>query len=153
MKEFEEAIKAYLDQRAAQDPDFAAKYANPKKSIKECCQYIIGEAYAKRDDRVAVFSDDETFGMAVHYYDEEDIKIQRVGGGGDVKVSRESAVAQEAKKIELTEDEKKRAHELAIERAIEEQKKKMQERKAKAAAKKEQPEQPEQPQQMSLFEF
>lgn len=34
------AIKQYLDNRAATDELFAAKYATPKKSIDECCKYL-----------------------------------------------------------------------------------------------------------------
>lgn len=38
---FKQAIKAYLDKRAEEDSLFAPKYANEKKSIDECCSYII----------------------------------------------------------------------------------------------------------------
>lgn len=41
---FKQAIKAYLDKRAEEDSLFAPKYANEKKSIDECCSYIMGEA-------------------------------------------------------------------------------------------------------------
>lgn len=70
------AIKTYLDNRAAEDPQFAARYANPKKSIDECCKYITGEAYAKAKNGVAVLSDDAVFSLAVHYYDEDNIDIK-----------------------------------------------------------------------------
>ena len=55
------------------------KYANEKKSIDECCSYIMGEA-RKRGNAVAI-SDEEVYGMAVHYYDEDDIKINRLPAG------------------------------------------------------------------------
>ena len=71
------AIKTYLDNRAATDNLFAKKYANPKKSIKECCEYITGEAYARAKNGMAVISDEEVYGMAVHYYDEENIEIRK----------------------------------------------------------------------------
>ena len=71
------AIKNYLDNRAKTDELFAAKYANPKKSIDECCKYITGEAYARAKDGTAVISDEEVYGMAVHYYDEENIEIRK----------------------------------------------------------------------------
>lgn len=144
MKKLEQILKDYLDKRAAQDPQFAAKYANPKKSIKECARYIIGEACAQQEDGVAGFDDAEMFGLAVHYYDEENIKIKPIRGG--VSISRSDAVSKESAQIELTAEEKEQARKLAMERAIEEQRKKMTERKAKAK-KDEQP----QPEQMSLF--
>lgn len=70
------AIKDYLENRARTDELFAEKYANPEKSIDECCEYITGEAYARAKDGMAVISDEEVYGMAVHYYDEEDIEIR-----------------------------------------------------------------------------
>lgn len=67
-KPFAEVIKSYLDRRAAEDPQFAESYANPKKSIAECCDYIVSEV--KRQNRTAM-TDDEVYGLAVHYFDEE----------------------------------------------------------------------------------
>lgn len=72
---FKDAIKSHLDQRAKEDSLFAATYAKPNKSIDECCEYILGEA-RKRGNAVAI-SDEEVYGMAVHYYDEDDIKVNR----------------------------------------------------------------------------
>lgn len=68
-KPFAEAIKSYLDRRASEDKMFAESYANPKKSIAECCDYIVSEV--KRQNRTAM-TDDEVYGLAVHYYDESD---------------------------------------------------------------------------------
>lgn len=144
MKKLEQVLKDYLDKLAAQDPQFAIKYANEKKSIHECARYIIGEASAQAVEGVAGMTDEEMYGMAVHYYDEEKIEIRSISGGA--KISRESVVSKESAKIELTEEEKERARKMAMERAIEEQRKKMTERKAKA--KKDETPQPEQ---MSLF--
>ncbi|MDE6497119.1 MAG: PcfK-like family protein, partial [Muribaculaceae bacterium] len=67
------AIKSYLDRRAASDPLFATSYAKPGKNLDECFRYILGEA-RKRGSAVCM-TDDEVFGLAVHYYDEDDIKI------------------------------------------------------------------------------
>ena len=44
MKEFKDTIQKYLQERAAEDILFAPRLANPKKSIDECCRYILGEA-------------------------------------------------------------------------------------------------------------
>lgn len=70
------AIKTYLDARAANDPQFAERYSNPNKSLDECCKYITGEAYSRAKDGTAVISDEEVYGMAVHYYDEDNIIIR-----------------------------------------------------------------------------
>ena len=69
---FKEAIQEYLEQRAKQDTLFAVTYAKPNKSVDECCNYIMKEA-RKRGNAVCM-RDDEVFGLAVHYYDEDSIK-------------------------------------------------------------------------------
>lgn len=38
---FKTAIQNYLEYRAATDELFAPLFANPNKSIDECCKYII----------------------------------------------------------------------------------------------------------------
>jgi hypothetical protein len=73
MNSFEQAIKTYLDNRAKEDELFAKTYAKPNKSIDECCKYILQEA-RKRGNAVAM-TDEEVYGMAVHYYDEDSIKV------------------------------------------------------------------------------
>jgi len=134
MKEFKETIQKYLEQRVAEDPLFAPKFANPKKSVDECCRYILGEA-RKRGTAVAM-SDAEVFGMAVHYYDEENIKIEKVSSGRSVSSS--------SYKVELTEEEKKSAREAAIKRLAEEQYQSLKKRPAKKKV-------DDSVQQMSLF--
>ena len=80
----EDIIKSYLDNRAATDPLFAEKYKNPKKSIQECIQFILGEAQEKAvkiGNTAGAFMDDtDVFGLAVHYYDEENIEIKQING-------------------------------------------------------------------------
>lgn len=74
MNSFEQAIKTYLDNRAKEDELFAKTYAKPNKSVEECCKYILQEA-RKRGNAVAM-ADEEVYGMAVHYYDEDSIKVE-----------------------------------------------------------------------------
>lgn len=72
---FETIIKNYLDSRAQTDSLFAEAYRKANKSIKECCRYIISQARKLGGTAVAV--DDATvYGWAVHYYDEDDIKLE-----------------------------------------------------------------------------
>lgn len=77
MKNFQRAIKTYLDNLATTDPQFAEKYKNPKKTIEECCQYIVGEVRSKTKGSTAVMNDEEVYGMAIHYYDEDNITIRK----------------------------------------------------------------------------
>ena len=69
---FKTAIQNYLEYRAATDELFAPLFANPNKSIDECCKYIICEVHKSGMNG---FDDDEIFGMAVHYYDENEIEV------------------------------------------------------------------------------
>lgn len=73
---FQDTIKAYLDKRAEEDTLFAATYAKENKNIKDCCSYITSQAKKQASNGCAAISDDVVFGWAVHYYDEDDIKIE-----------------------------------------------------------------------------
>ena len=73
---FKQVIQSYLEQRAKRDSLFATSFAKQSKNIDECCNYIIGEA-KKRGDNAVFMSDDEVFGLAVHYYDEDNIKVSK----------------------------------------------------------------------------
>lgn len=46
MNEFQQVIKAYLDQRAQEDTQFADNYAKKGKSIEKCCNYILRQGGA-----------------------------------------------------------------------------------------------------------
>lgn len=112
-KTFKEAIKSYLDERAGTDELFAKSYAKENKNLDECCSYIMGEA-RKRGNAVAM-SDTEVFGLAVHYYDEDDIKVNKLSTAARAVASASS------QSVKLTEEDKKRAREEAIKRLTEEQ--------------------------------
>lgn len=86
---FETTIKNYLDNRAREDSLFAETYKKANKSIKECCRYIISRARKMGGTAVAV--DDATvYGWAVHYYDEDNIKVE--ASSGRVEVAAPAAV-------------------------------------------------------------
>lgn len=106
---FRKSIKGYLDSRAKGDELFAASYAKEGKSIDQCCNYILQRV--KESGRCG-FADEEIYGMAVHYYDEDDIK--------DVKpVSAERIVVNHT--IELSESQKEELRQKAEEEFKEEQ--------------------------------
>lgn len=110
---FKEAIKSYLDERARTDELFAKSYAKENKNLDECCSYIMGEA-RKRGNAV-VMSDTEVFGLAVHYYDEDDIKVNKL------PTAARAVASSSSQSVKLTEEDKKRAREEAIKRLTEEQ--------------------------------
>lgn len=98
---FKEVIKEYLDDRAAKDALFAERYANTKKNIDDCAEYIFSEV--KKSGRMG-FADEEIYGIAVHYYDEDNLQFENVG---DMEVIVNQAV-------ELTEEEKAKARQEAF---------------------------------------
>ena len=100
-KAFEEAVKSYLDRFANNDDAFAVKYANEGKSIGECCDYIASQV---KEMGVVGLSDDEVYGLAVHYYDEEDVRFEKVAY---------RAVCNRS--VELTDDEKSELRRRAME--------------------------------------
>ena len=69
-------IKTYLDQRAKEDELFAKSYAKEHKSLDECLKYINQQARKRAENNVAMIADAEVYGWAVHYYDEDDIKVE-----------------------------------------------------------------------------
>lgn len=112
MTQFEQVIKAYLDERAAQDPQFATKYANEKKSIEECCKFIEAEVCDmlanKKGAQSYGMTDAEVFGLAVHYYDEADIKVK--------PLKARTEVFKTGITYEPTEEDKEAARKAALKR-------------------------------------
>ena len=69
---FKDNISNYLQSVADKDNLFAVTLKKPNKSIDECINYIYAEV--KKTGRCG-FENDEIYQMAVHYYDEDDIKV------------------------------------------------------------------------------
>ena len=132
---FEQVIKDHLDRVASEDPQFAEKYnagLAGKKDIAACCRFITSEV--RKTGRQG-FTDDEIYGMAMHFYDEESIKAPDNAPQATVVVNREIQLsAEEVKQIRekarLEAEEKVRREELA---RIEAERKKAEERARKAA--------------------
>ena len=106
---FIEAIRQYLDSRAASDNLFAIRYASPSKSVAECCQYILNEV--KRQG-VAVMTNDEVYSLATHYWD-GDCTAEEIGKPINCKVV--------ISKDKLTEEDKAELKEQAMEQYKQEQ--------------------------------
>ena len=109
---FNDTIKAYLEERAENDALFAVKFANPSKSVEECVTFILNEV---KKSGCCGFTDAEVYGMATHYYDEEEIEV---GNPINCKVVVNHTV-------ELTEEEKEQARQDAINKLRDEEIKKM----------------------------
>lgn len=106
---FIEAIRKYLDSRAENDNMFAIRYADPSKSVEECCQFILNEV--KRQG-VAVMTNDEVFSLVTHYFDGDCI-VEEIGKPINCKVV--------ITKDRLTEEDKAELKEQAMEQYRKEQ--------------------------------
>ena len=106
---FIEAIRNYLDSRAESDNLFAIRYADPSKSVEECCQYILNEV--KRQG-VSVMTNDEVYSLATHYFD-GDVSEKEIGKPINCKVV--------ISKDQLTEEDKAELKEQAMEQFKQEQ--------------------------------
>ncbi len=129
---FADTIRHYLEKRAENDVLFAVKFANPSKSVEDCVTYIINEV---KKSGCNGFTDDEIFGKAVHYFEENEIEV---GNPINCQVVVNHTV-------ELTEEEKEQSRQEAIAKLRNEELAKM--RKAKTTEKKVKEVQP------SLFDF
>ena len=101
---FKTVIQSYLEHRAISDELFAVVYGKENKNIDDCIQYILNEVQRSGCNG---FTDDEIFGMAVHYYDEDNIEI---GKSIDCRVVVNHIV-------ELIDEEKAQAHRDALQKA------------------------------------
>ena len=109
---FREVIKKYLVQRMAKDPLFVETYQKSGKNIDDCITYILNTV---KQSGCNGFTDEEIYGMAIHYYDEDEIKVGSPIQGS-VVVNH---------KIELTEEEIAAARQKAIDDVYKEQREKM----------------------------
>lgn len=93
---------------AAVDSLFAPVYQKSTKNIDNCITYILNQV---KKSGCCGFSDDEIFGMALHYYQEDNIEV-----GSPLKCN---VVVNHH--VELSEEEKKAAREAAIKKLQEEE--------------------------------
>lgn len=110
---FQDTIAQYLMTRAENDPLVAVRLANPSKTMEQCCAYIIGEV---KKSGCCGFTDDEIFGMAMHYWDEPEIEVSNIATNCQVVVNHT---------VELTEEEKEQARQDAINKLRDEEMAKM----------------------------
>lgn len=117
---FKRVISAHLEKLAETDPLFAETFKKPNKNIDECITYILNTV---KSMNVVACSEEEVYQMAVHYYDEDDLKA-----GPPVSCKVISPY-----QVELTEEEKRQAKQEAIDRLVNQEAERM---KAKPAPKK-----------------
>ena len=131
---FQNTIKAYLDKRAEIDLLFSFRYSLPEKKLEDCITYILNQVQKSGCNG---FHDDEIFGMAVHFYDEDNIEIGKPMHNAQITVNHV---------VVLTAEEKEQARQDAMQKVQDEAYRKMTQptKKAKKVALTTQP---------SLFDF
>jgi len=102
---FKRTISDHLDSVASNDPAFADKMKNPDKNMDQCITYILNQV--KKSGAVG-FADEEIFGMAMHYFDEEKIEV---GKPVNAKVVVNHAV-------DLSQEDLAQAKKIAMDKAI-----------------------------------
>lgn len=69
---FKNTIQNYLNELAIKDELFAKNLAKENKNIDDCITYILNQV---KESGCNGFADEEIYNMAIHYYDEDDIKV------------------------------------------------------------------------------
>ena len=110
---FEQCISKWLETERKKDPIFDKKVAESKKDVQGCCNFILQQVKASNQ---CGYADEEVFGMARHYFDEESIKDPgkqdqcRVVVSGHIDLSEsEKAEAMEAAKKQYLAELRKEA--------------------------------------------
>lgn len=98
---FKNTIESHLKNVASEDSAFAEKLENPNKNIDDCITYILNQV---QQSGCNGFEDQEIYGMALHYYDEENVKP---GGNIDANVVVNHKVELTAEEIETARKEAK----------------------------------------------
>jgi hypothetical protein len=88
---FKKVINDHLQGLADKDALFAETLKKPAKNIEDCVTYILNTVQKTHKNG---FADEEIFGMAVHYYDEDVIEVGKPGNG---KVVVNHSLAADAK--------------------------------------------------------
>lgn len=132
---FKAVIQQHLEGAAKLNSVFAARLKNPKKNIDDCITYILNQV---KSSGAQGFEDTEIFGMAMHYYDEDDVKPGAKITSGEVIVNHQ---------VKLTDEEIKELKEKARQKVIDEETARLR----KKPAKKSDFKQPDQPQQGTLL--
>jgi len=109
---FKKVIQQHLESVAASDSLFSETLKKENKNIDDCVTYILNQVKQSGSNG---FEDSEIFAMAVHYYDEDDIKP---GSPIECKIVTNHTV-------ELTEEDIQKAKQKAIENVISDEQKRI----------------------------
>lgn len=131
---FKETIQNKLQEMAEDDPLFAENLEKEDKDIDGCINYILSEV---KKIGAQGYTDEEIFGLAAHYYDEDDLE--------EADPIKCNVVVNH--KPELTEEEKEEYREKARQKILREERERMR----SAGKPKTKPKKKQEEEQASLF--
>ena len=71
---------------------FREKFDKSETSIAGCMKYIMSEARKQAQNNQACIADDEVFGWAVHYFEEDEIKEPSKAPQGEIRVAENKPI-------------------------------------------------------------
>ena len=102
--EFEQAIADAVVKQCEQIPAFIDKVLNEKKTLNECCEYIVAEAKKIAKNNKVSVKDETVYGWALHYFEEENLKFEKESSAPKVKkINKDKTVVSDAKVIKEVE--------------------------------------------------
>jgi len=81
-------IANHLIEHCEKEPAFIQVVLKENKTLMKCFDYISGVARQRQTGNCAMLENDEVFGLAVHYFDEDSIEVD-----GDPKVKAKVTVS------------------------------------------------------------
>lgn len=82
----EKIIQDYLEENASDT--LAEKINNGKKTLADCWNYIISEAKSRAKSGCCVMRDAEVFGLSIHFFEEDEIKVAKKQEAPRVEVKK-----------------------------------------------------------------
>lgn len=104
--DYERAILDYLELNASDA--LAAKINSGQKTLQSCFDYIRGEAKKQAQGGCAMISDAVVFGWAIHYFEEDEIKVKDTGESKPIPEPKElikKTEKKQAKTVEKNEEQ------------------------------------------------
>lgn len=94
MKDLIDFVKGLIDRQAETDTEFKALLGKPNKSVEECAKYVLNQAMEQakknRDGNTSYWcglDDSPIVGMIIHYYQEDNVKVEELPQGVAASVS------------------------------------------------------------------
>ena len=96
--QFQTIVLEHLKQVVSEE--LAKKINNGKKTLDGCYKYIVGEAKKRQENQCTVMTDEEVFGLSIHYFEEDEIEEDKTAPepAAIIKTSESAKPKAEAKK-------------------------------------------------------